>query len=131
MIKQFLILLPLLMPVLAHSSCNLREQDYAGEYTSDWVAVKGEKQALRINGDHSSEFVRTFEAGDSQRFQSKSFQLVEDVLIIKYFKESGALAYKLILSGWKIDEIKALYGTMYMYRDGKQYNGLPVSFRSK
>jgi len=131
MIKQFLILLPLLMPVLAHSSCNLREQDYAGEYISEWVAVKGEKQALRINGDHSSEFLRTFEAGDSQRFQSKSFQLVEDVLIIKYFKESGALAYKLILSGWKIDEIKALYGTMYMYRDGKQYNGLPVSFRSK
>ena len=110
---------------------NLSTNDYFGTWRSDWVAVKGESQTLQINSDSKSVFSRTFADGKRQVCQSGKIEKNGDLLILRCEYEKGGLVYKLVLSGWKLDEIKKIYGTMYMYKDGVQFNGLPVSFSAK
>ncbi len=110
---------------------NLLATDYIGTWvTHGKTPVKDEKQSLIINKDNSSYFERNFD-GNKQMFNSPSslFLKQEDLLIIKYNNKDNELRYKLVLSGWRSGETYALYGFMYMYSEGKQFNGLPVSFR--
>ena len=111
-----------------HGLCeNLTDKDYIGEWKSNWVAVKGEKQRLIISPDKSSMFERKYE--DSlQQHKAESYEKIDDLLILKYSFNEGNNIYKLVLSGWRIDNSRRLYGTMYMYNNGKSFNGLPVSF---
>ena len=86
-----------------------------------------------INKDYSTHFERKFDHGNNQKFDSPAslFTQQEDLLIIKYNNKQNELRYKLVLSGWRTGDTYALYGFMYMYRNGKQFNGLPVSFRKQ
>ena len=114
-----------------YSAENLLSTDYIGTWvTHGRTSVKGEKQKLIINKDDSSYFERNFDK-NNQKFNSPAalFSHQEDLLIIKYNNKDNELRYKLVLSGWRSGETYALYGFMYMYSDGKQFNGLPVSFR--
>ncbi len=104
--------------------------DYPGTWVSKWVSVEGEKQKLIIYSDLSSVFERDFTQYEDQKFKSKSAKIVEDLLIIKY-ETNGHLRYKLVLSGWKLEKDKILYGTMYMYDSSGQFNGLPISLLTK
>ena len=114
------------------ASDNLEKADYYGLWVSNRAAVKGEAQTLTIQNDFSSKFERTFVDAENQLYSANKSQIEikEDLIIIKYGEKESGLRYKLVLSGWKSGDTKALYGTMFMYREGKQFNGLPVSFRS-
>ena len=121
----------ILVSVSVNATENLLPTDYEGTWlTYGATPVKDEKQKLIINKDNSSYFERKFDDVKQQYNASTSdFTLQEDLIIIKYFKKPNDLRYKLVLSGWRSSKTYALYGFMYMYNEGKQFNGLPVSFR--
>ena len=108
---------------------NLERADFQGEWHSDWTAFNDETQVLIINNDLSSSFTRKSKDhnGKSITAKSTSAEINQDLLIL-VFGSGSMLNSKLVLSGWKLEHMKKLYGTLYMYRDGKQFNGVPVSF---
>lgn len=129
----FRILVLISLPLTGNASENSLDDDYSGKWvTHSQTSVKGEKQVLVINNDHSTYFERSFD-NVLQKFNSSGSEYTqqEDILIIKYYDTPKALRYKLVLSGWKSGDTLSLYGTMYMYREGKQFNGLPISFRKQ
>lgn len=129
----FKILVLISLPLTVNASENLLDKDYSGKWvTQGPTSVKGEKQVLVINNDHSSYFERSFD-NVLQKFNSPESEYTqqEDILIIKYYDTPKTLRYKLVLSGWKSGDTLSLYGTMYMYHEGRQFNGLPVSFRKQ
>jgi hypothetical protein len=105
-----------------------------GTWMSDRVAVAGEKQTLIFRQDKTTKFVRVMKEQGTLNYDSKSadFQMEEDIIILKYHTKEYGLTYKMVLSGWHIEEagVKAskLYGMLFLYRNGKQFNGFPVSF---
>jgi len=135
-------LLPILLFfILSHSYAaeNLARIDFEGSWKSNYTAVKGETQRLKISFDSKSTFERHFELpllhikqspdeGKSQFSETRTFELNDDVLILLFTSQDINNEYKLVLSGWKSDENKVLYGAMFMYRNGTQFNMLPVSF---
>ena len=128
-IRTILFIVLLLAAQQLFSAENLVKSDFVGSWASDWTAVENEKQYLEITPEFSSIFQRRFESEIDQRFETESIEFVDDLILIKYKNEANSLVYKLALSGWKSGGTKKLYGTMFMYKDGKQYNGLPVSFK--
>ena len=115
----------------SYAAQNLERSDFIGSWVSNWTSVKGEEQSLDITDSLTSVFHRKFEGKvHEQRYTSNqsAAELIDDMLVIKYQNEESVLVYKLVLSGWKSTNAKVLYGTMFMYRNGNQYNGLPVSF---
>ena len=54
---------------------------------------------------------------------------VDDLAIIEY-RDDDELVYKLVLAGWKSESTRRLFGQMYMYRDGRIFNGLPIALES-
>ena len=117
------------MPFQATAAENLEKGDYVGKWVSLWAATKGETQFIYINQDMSSRLERHFSKDDKQILYSKPGDLdsIEDILIFRYL-ENNNLVYKLALSGWKSGSVHQMYGTLFLYKDGKQFNGLPVSF---
>ena len=99
-----------------------------GTWTSQWTVIEGESQILKILENKSSVFERNFEDGSKQLVTSNNIEYLDDLLIIKYTNKNGQLIVKLVMSGWHSYGRYQLYGTMYMYNEGKLYNGLTVSF---
>lgn len=120
------------LPIIAAE--RLSQNDLIGTWTSNISVIKGEIQLLKINADHSVTFIRRFPNGVEQSLttyqDAGGYQMVQDILILVFKKGTDKVVYKLVLSGWKTKNTKALYGTLFMYRDGIQFNGIPVSFRS-
>jgi len=107
---------------------NLSSSDYIGIWESSWTVVEGEKQRLIFDSNLLIIFERQFDNEENQKFETKNIELIGDILIIRYDDKDDHLIYKLVLSGWKSSKTKRLYGTLYMYKNGKQFNGLPLSF---
>jgi hypothetical protein len=107
---------------------NLSQSDFIGTWASQWTVIEGENQLLTILEDKSSVFERNYEDGSKQVVKSKNIEYLDDLLIIKYTNKNGQLIVKLVMSGWHSYGRYQLYGTMYMYNEGKLYNGLTVSF---
>ena len=107
---------------------NLMQGDYDGTWKSNYVAVKNEKQVLMIDLDSVSVFERRFENNNSQVLSTETFELLDDLLVLTFTSPDKVFGYKLALSGWKSTSRKTLYGSMFMYRNGIQFNMLPVSF---
>jgi len=115
----------------SYSAQNLEQSDFIGSWVSNWASVKGEQQYLKITENLTTTFKRTLEEKNREQLYTSgknAAEIKDDLLIIGYQDEYGVLVYKLVLSGWRSNSTKALYGTMFMYRKGKPYNGLPVSF---
>jgi hypothetical protein len=51
------------------------------------------------------------------------------VAIVELFWSDGELAYKFVMSGWRVGGHRQIFGTLFMYRDGQLFNGLPVGFK--
>jgi hypothetical protein len=108
-----------------------------GSWKSARVSVPGEKQTLVFQKDKVTKFIRVLKEHGTLSYESKpeDFQMEEDIIILKYHTEEFGLTYKMVLSGWHVEEsgVKAskLYGMLFLYQDGKQYNGFPVSFIRK
>ena len=130
--KRIFIIIFALIPTVALAIGNLRETDYYGNWKSHGAVVKGEMQQLIISENKTTYFERNIN-GKLQKYNSspESYSQHQDLVIIKYNDAAGDLHYKLVLSGWKVKETFALYGTLYMYDKGIQFNGLPVSFRKQ
>ena len=123
-----LIIALLLISAKAFAAENLTGDDYDGAWKSDYAAVKSEEQTLEISLDTGSVFERHFESGNSQILNTSEHELIDDLLILAFNSPDNAFGYKLVLSGWKSGARKTLYGSMFMYRKGVQFNMLPVSF---
>ncbi len=117
----------------AVASENVVRSNFDGTRHSDWAAVAGEKQELSIALDETSVFEGNFDntsrKSRAQRLASDDFEVHGDVLHITFTSHDGSYGYKLVLSGWKSATHEVLYGSMFMYRAGVQFNMLPVSFR--
>jgi hypothetical protein len=110
------------------ASENLMREDYDGAWKSNYAAVKNEQQILKISLDSLSVFERHFEGSDSHVLSTEKYELIDDLLVITFNSPDNVFGYKLALSGWKSEKRKTLYGSMFMYRNGIQFNMLPVSF---
>ena len=128
--NRTLLILLLLFPGVTFASENLNRDDYDGTWKSTYTAVKSEKQVLYISLDALSIFERHFEGSDTQALSTDNYQVIDDLLVITFSSPDNAFSYKLALSGWKSEQIKTLYGSMFMYRKVIQFNMLPVSFVS-
>ncbi len=107
---------------------NLMRGDYDGAWISTYSAVENEKQILNIFLNAESVYERHFESSKSQILTTEKYELVDDVLLLLFNSPDNVFGYKLVLSGWKSKSYKKLYGSMFMYRNGVQFNMLPVSF---
>jgi hypothetical protein len=125
---RVLVIVLLLVLGKASAAENLIQEDYSGTWNSDYAAVKNEKQILIISLSSVSVFERHFENKNTQVLNTETFELVDDLLILTFTSPDNVFGYKLVLSGWKSNNRKMLYGSMFMYRKGTQFNMLPVSF---
>jgi hypothetical protein len=107
---------------------NLAKEDYDGVWKSNYAVVKNEKQDLEITLDSVSVFKRHLDSNNPQILSTKKYQLVDDLLLLTFNSSDNVFGYKLALSGWKSKNKKTLYGSMFMYRKGVQFNMLHVSF---
>ena len=109
-------------------------ESVVGTWVSDRVSVAGEQQILVFKNSGETEFERDMPNRGVLSYASKAqdFQMEEDIIILKYFTNEFGLTYKMVLSGWHIQEsdVKAskIYGMLFLYQNGRQYNGFPVSF---
>ena len=109
---------------------NLMRDDYDGAWKSNNAAVKYEKQILKISLNSKTVFERHFDGKDPQVLNTEKHVLLDDLLVLTFNSPDNVFGYKLALSGWKSKKRKTLYGSMFMYRNGVQFNMLPVSFES-
>lgn len=124
----------LLFTSAAYSAENLLQNEYAGEWKQVHPITDGEISTLVITNEFEVKFTRTFSTGyPEQAFTTDpgGLEFVGDLAIVELRWKDGKLAYKLVLSGWRSGRHRQIYGTMFMYRDGKQINGLPVGFKTE
>lgn len=120
--------------MLALSACTASSVDnshYVGSWSNTHPITQGESNTLEISDQYRVDFTRSFsnEAPDQTLVtESDGIRFVNDLAIIELHWATGELAYKIVLSGWSSSERRMVFGTMYLYRDGKVFNGLPVSF---
>lgn len=106
-----------------------------GEWESDWTSVEGESQRLTLTALQISAFSRHFKDGKSIKVVSHAddIEILDDIIIIKYYGDNQDLVYKLVLSGWHLESSdgrqSAMYGMIFLCRDNTQFNGFPVSFK--
>lgn len=129
-IERAIVFLLLLLAGQVYAAKNMTQQDYDGNWNSIYVAVKNEKQVLRISLNDESVFERHFENSNSQILNTTDFKILDDLLVLTFTSPDKVFGYKLALSGWKSKSKKVLYGSMFMYRNGIQFNMLPVSYES-
>ncbi len=127
-IKRGIIFLLLLLAGQVYAAENMTQQDYDGIWNSNYVAVKDERQVLKISLNGESILERHFETNNSQILNTTEFKILDDLLVLTFTSPDKVFGYKLALSGWKSNSKKVLYGSMFMYRDGIQFNMLPVSY---
>ena len=126
--QKFLAFLLFFLPLQALAAENLTQQDYDGNWNSNFAAVKNEKQVLKISLSGESVFERHFENSSSQKLSTSEFDFLDDLLVFTFTSPDNVFSYKLALSGWKSRSKKVLSGSMFMYRNGIQFNMLPVSY---
>lgn len=130
MIRIFLLLLLSISSSLAADE--LSHQDLVSIWKSDHPMTQGETSTLSFAADMSARFTREFGGrSPSQQHVAGSDQVsfLDDLIIVQLNHDKYGGSYKLVLSGWKGGSDKALFGTLYMYREGALFNGLPISFR--
>lgn len=119
----------------SHSTFPFTYESVVGDWHSNWTSVKGEEQSLQIRMDGTTRFTREFDNGTLiDVFSSKEdTQVLDDIILVTYYDGDFGIRYKLVLSGWHIQEGKteasAMYGMLFLYQEGRQFNGFPVSFR--
>ncbi len=134
---KFLNLTSILLFILCHSpavfSENLQLSDFYGAWIAKSTIVTGEKEKLFIRPDKSVTFSREFTHYPTQLFKigSNKFHILKDILILDFDENEHGSKYKIVLSGWKTESTKRLYGILYMYEHGEQFNGISVTFESE
>lgn len=126
--NRVLIIVLLLVSGELFAAENLMRGDYDGAWKSNYEAVKDEKQILNISLDSRPVFERHFESNNSQVLSTEGYELLDDLIVLTFNSPDNVFGYKLALSGWKSKKRKTLYGSMFMYRNGVQFNMVPVSF---
>jgi hypothetical protein len=125
-------LLLFLLPLATIAAENSDHNDLVGTWHSYWSSVEGEVNVLTINDDLSSLFARaSVMTPDSLKYSwaSPEIMFVDDLAIIEY-RDDDELIYKLVLAGWKSETTRRLFGQMYMYRDGRIFDGLPIALEN-
>ncbi len=127
-IRRVIVFLFFSLAIQVYAADNLTQQDYDGSWNSNYVAAKNEKQVIKILLSGESVFERHFENSNSQILNTTEFKILDDLLVLTFTSPDKVFGYKLALSGWKSQSKKVLYGSMFMYRNGIQFNMLPVSY---
>lgn len=105
--------------------------DFAGHWQPLHPITKGEETSLTIAGDLSATLERDFVSGSRIVMTAPPQEISgKETLVIFDFKNENdcSTAAKLVLGGWSSSGKKHAFGTLYLYRDGELFNGLPVSF---
>ena len=128
--KNILLIFITLLPLNLIAAENLVKLDYVGKWKSIFLTTTKAGEILYIRDDMSSTLEQTFKDGKKQILHTKEneFETIGDLLIFKYYYKEK-LVNKTLLSGWKSGDRYQIYGTMFLYNEGKQFNGLPASFR--
>jgi hypothetical protein len=111
---------------------NLLQKDYTGNWVQVHPITKGETSTLVISNKFEVTFTRSFSTGyPDQVFVTEAggLKFIDDVAIVELFWSDGELAYKFFMSGWRVGGHRQIFGTLFMYRDGQLFNGLPVGFK--
>lgn len=88
--------------------------------------------SLVIKPAFNVEFTRTFDSGKTQTFSALQKDIIfSNEFIIIPFSADNQLRYKLVISGWRSEHNKLIFGTLYLYSEGQLFNGIPVSFKPK
>ena len=118
------------MPLSLSAAENLVITDYVGKWVPHYKSNSKVSEIIYINSDMSSKLEQAFKNGNKQILESKAneLEIIGDILVFKYYYKNK-LVNKTVLSGWKTRNIYQIYGIMYLYNEGKQFNGLPISFR--
>jgi hypothetical protein len=120
--------------MLALSACgasSMENSNYVGSWSNTHPISKGESNTLEISDKYRVSFTRSFSnehPDQSLATETDGIRFVDDLAIIDLHWATGELAYKIVLSGWSNSGRRMIFGTMYLYRDGKVFNGLPASF---
>ena len=126
---RFIILVVLIaLAPITVSGANLDRSDLNGEWVTPWRQVDGEVQRLVVSLDGESIFERRFTNAEAQVHTTSEHLLVDDLLILVFGEDGARSQYKLVLSGWKTSGTTRLYGAMFMYRNGVQFNMMLVAF---
>ncbi len=105
-----------------------------GTWESNWTVVKGELQNIKFYKSGNSTFRRKFKDGEVIEVFStpENLKVLDDIVVLEYYDGDFGIRYKLVLSGWSLNDegkkAKVLYGTLFLYQQGKQFNGFSVSF---
>ncbi len=109
-------------------------------FSGKWVSPEGgdqrDIQSLEFTSEGGAIFARDFLGQKVQKCAASAEDktVLDDIVILKLQCEEKHLTYKLVLSGWSISDsvtdidLIRLYGMLYLYRDGRQFNGFPVAY---
>jgi len=135
----------LLLISLSFSSYAATETVAEKDYIGSWQQHKGfgiasmvnnwlneTENVLIITESFSVTLKRTFDDGGTQIFTTPKNNITfsDDFLIIPFSKDNK-LRYKLVISGWRSEYSKLIFGTLYLYNEGQLFNGIPVTFEPK
>ena len=116
-----------------YKSSTLAYSDYIGSWTD--IAGQGYEQEIEFLPNGASVLTRTFEDGGAQILESspEEMAVVHDIHVFSFYVNPKTLRFRLVISGWKVNEQgageKRLYGTLFVYQLGQQMNGIPVMFK--
>ena len=108
----------------------LGKEALIGLWETNWPTTKGEDGTLCIREDFSSTFTRDFPESTDQRFSAteEAVHCRNEICSFSYFSEDSDYGYRVVVSGWEVGGTVRLFGTLFMYREGGLFNGLPISF---
>lgn len=107
----------------------LESADMTGAWQATYEVTRSEKTRVVFMEDGSVTLTREMPGSPVQHLVAAADKVtvVDDIDVVS-FEVYGELAYKLVLSGWKTQHSRRIFGTLYMYVDGALFNGLPASF---
>ncbi len=94
---------------------------------------ESERQAIILN-EKSGSWHRINNEGESEvvNLDGSNIVISDDVLTIVYIDKEREIKFKFILSGWKVNNNKRMFGTVYLYKNRNNifqlFNAFPVSY---
>ena len=113
----------------------LVDDQFYGVWSTASSVLSPKRQILNLSKDGGS-WILIDDAGKEEQLtlNKDNISIAYDLLTVLYRNDAQGYALKLVLEGWDIDNDKAIFGTVFMYREQNKvlqlFNGIPVSFKS-
>jgi hypothetical protein len=132
MLRAIIQLLLVTLPMAAFAAQSLAPQDFVGVWVAEKPISLGERTEFQLSKDGVAKFQRHFPDAPDQAFTSESIAQVGGLQVFAFGTKDEAIMYRLVLGGWQSGSgQKRIFGTLYLYRKGQLFNGIPVAFVPK